>query len=38
MRELGDDIEVELFSALDGTGVEQARARLADWLDAREST
>jgi GTP-binding protein len=32
VRELGDGIEVILFSAIDGAGVESARARLVAWL------
>ncbi len=33
VRELGEANEIVLFSAVDGTGVEAARARLGAWLD-----
>lgn len=31
-----DRLSVQLFSALNGTGVEQARKKLDDWLDLRQ--
>jgi len=34
VRELGQGVAVALFSAVDGTGVDEARAWLRAWLDA----
>jgi hypothetical protein len=33
-RDLGDGVAAELFSALDDTGVESARAQVEAWLGA----
>jgi GTP-binding protein len=32
LAQLGSELSVQLFSAEDGTGVDEARARLAQWL------